>query len=53
MKFKTKLWKRSDKSYASTIPHIVLLSMDESKRYDIVWEFNDKLKKWTMELKQK
>jgi len=53
MKFKTKLWKRSKKSYATTIPHIVLLAMDESKDHDVVWEFNKKLNKWTMELKEK
>ena len=53
MKFKTKLWKRSKKSYASTIPHIVLLAMDESKNHDVIWEFNDKLNKWTFELKEK
>jgi len=53
MKFKTKLWKRSKKSYATTIPHIVLLTMDESKDHDVVWEFDKKLQKWTMELKKK
>lgn len=51
MKFKTKLWKRSKKSFATTIPHIVLLSMDESKKHDVIWEYNQKLGKWTMELK--
>jgi predicted double-glycine peptidase len=53
MKFKTKLWKRSKKSFATTIPHIVLLTMDENKHHDVVWEFNKKLGKWTMELKEK
>ncbi|MFT4343834.1 MAG: hypothetical protein ACMXYE_03735 [Candidatus Woesearchaeota archaeon] len=52
MKFKTKLWKRSEKSFASTIPHIALLSIDESKDYDVEWEYNEKLKKWTFELKE-
>ena len=51
MKFHTKLWKRSNKSFATTIPHIVLLTMDENKDYEVVWEFNEKLQKWTAELK--
>ncbi|MFT4303834.1 MAG: hypothetical protein ACMXYG_04670 [Candidatus Woesearchaeota archaeon] len=53
MKFLTKLWKRSEKSFASTIPHIALLNMDETKNYDVVWEFNSKINKWTFELKEK
>ena len=53
MKFRTKLWKRSKKSYATTIPHIVLLSMNESKDHDVVWEFDSKIQKWTMSLKEK
>lgn len=53
MKFLTRLWKRSEKSFASTIPHIALLDMDESKKYDVVWEFNKKINKWTFELKEK
>ena len=53
MKFPTKLWRRSQKSYATTIPHVVLLGMDEEKDYAVVWEYNEKLKKWTAELKQK
>lgn len=52
MKFKTKLWKRSNKSFATTIPHIALLTMDESKDYDVVWEFNEKIQKWTVSLKE-
>jgi hypothetical protein len=52
MKFKTKLWKRSSKSFATTIPHIVLLSMDESKKHNVIWEYNSKLGKWTCEIKE-
>lgn len=50
MKFKTKLWKRSEKSFASTIPHIALLSMDEEKNHEVVWEYNAQIGKWTFEL---
>lgn len=53
MKFNTKLWKRSQKSFATTIPHIVLLGIDESKEHDVVWEFNSDLKKWTFSLEPK
>jgi hypothetical protein len=50
MKFKTKLWKRSEKSFASTIPHIALLTMDEEKDHEVVWEYNSDIGKWTFEL---
>ena len=53
MKFKTKLWKRSEKSFASTIPHIALLSMNEEKKYEIIWEYNEEIGKWTFDLIQK
>ena len=53
MKFHTKLWKRSKKSFATTIPHIVLLSMDESKDHEVVWEFDKKTEKWTFSLKER
>lgn len=53
MKFSTKLWKRSQKSFATTIPHIVLLGMDESKEYDVVWEFDANSKRWTASLEPK
>ena len=53
MKFSTKLWKRSQKSFATTIPHIVLLGLDESKEHDVVWEFDSVLKKWTFSLEPK
>jgi len=52
MKFPTKLWKRSQKSFATTIPHIVLLGLDEEKDNEVVWEYNEKLKKWTVEIKR-
>ena len=52
MKFLTKLWKRRKKSFATTIPHIALLEMDESKDYKIEWEFNSKIQKWTFTLKE-
>ena len=49
MKFKTKLWKRSQKSYATTVPHIVLFTLDESKKYKVVWEYDKNLGKWTVD----
>ena len=52
MKFFTKLWKRSQKSYATTIPHAALFQLDESKKYDVVWEYNSELAKWTISFKE-
>ncbi len=49
MKFLTKLWKRSKKSFATTIPHIALLHIDEDKKYKVVWEFDKKTGRWTVE----
>ena len=40
-------------SFATTVPHIVLLNLDpESKRYNVIWEFNEKIGKWTVELEE-
>lgn len=50
MKFKTKLWKRSQKSFATTIPHVALFQLDESKKHEVVWDYNSELGKWTIEL---
>ena len=48
MKFPTKLWKRSQKSFATTIPHIALLGIDENKEHKVIWEFDQKSGKWTV-----
>ncbi|MDI6903636.1 MAG: hypothetical protein QMC77_07875 [Methanocellales archaeon] len=49
MKFKTKLWKRGKMSFATTVPHIVLLNLDpESKKYNVIWEYDDRSDKWTV-----
>ena len=48
MKFKTKLWKRSQKSFGTTIPQVALVMLDENKKYDVIWEFDSKLNKWTV-----
>ena len=52
MKFLTKLWKRSKKSFATTIPHIALLDIDEDKPHNVVWEFDKNTGKWTVEIVQ-
>ena len=48
MKFPTKLWKRSQKSFATTIPHVALLGIDESKPHKVVWEYDQASGKWTV-----
>ncbi len=36
-------------SFATTIPHIVLLNLDpNSYKYNVIWEFNEKVGKWTV-----
>lgn len=50
--FKTSLWKRSQRSYATTIPHAVLLYINEEKEHEAEWEFNSKLKKWIINIKE-
>ncbi len=51
MKFKTKLWKRSQKSFATTIPHVALLDVDETMPHEVEWEYNKELGKWTISFK--
>ena len=48
----TRLWKRSQRSYATTVPHAVLLHIDENKRHVIGWEFSKELEKWIVEVKE-
>ncbi len=49
MNLDTKLWRRSQKSWATTIPYLALLNLDvENKEYKVIWEFNDKIGKWTL-----
>ncbi|NQU79581.1 hypothetical protein HQ545_07465 [Candidatus Woesearchaeota archaeon] len=52
MRFNTKLWKRSQKSFATTIPHVALFQLDESKKHEVVWEYNSEIGKWTISFKE-
>jgi hypothetical protein len=53
MNLETKLWKRSQRSYATTIPHIALLNLSpESNKYKVIWQYNDKIGKWTIEFEE-
>ncbi|MBU2617574.1 MAG: hypothetical protein KKI07_02715 [Euryarchaeota archaeon] len=53
MRFRTKLWKRSKMSFETTVPHIVLLNLDpESKKYNVIWEYDDRSDRWTVSLKE-
>jgi hypothetical protein len=47
-RFLTSLWKRSQKSFATTIPQAVLLHIDEDKENNVEWEFNKKIQKWVI-----
>ena len=50
-RFLTSLWKRSQRSYATTIPHAVLLYINEEKKYEMEWEFDKKLQRWIIIVK--
>ena len=52
MRFYTKLWKRTEKSYATTIPNIVLLSL-KNKEITLNWTFHHKNKTFTASLSKK
>ena len=51
-RFLTTLWKRSQRSYATTVPHAVLLHIDEDQGHELEWEFDKKQQKWTVTLKE-
>lgn len=48
----TELWKRSQRSYGTTLPHPVILYIDEDKENQIIWTFDKSLKKWSAEAKE-
>jgi hypothetical protein len=49
MNFETKLWKRSNRSWATTIPHVCLFNLDlENNKYKVIWKFNERVGKWTV-----
>lgn len=48
----TSLWKRSQRTHATTIPHAVLLQIDASKEYDVAWQFDPTLNKWVIDLEE-
>lgn len=52
LRFYTLLWKRSQRSYATTIPYPVLVHIDEDKDHDIEWRFDVKMNKWFVEIKE-
>ena len=51
-RFLTGLWKRSQRSYATTVPHAVLMYIDENKEHELEWEFDKKIQKWTVKVKE-
>ena len=54
MKIRTKLWKRGQNSFATTIPQILLLlrNVDMSKRVYAVWSIDLKTGKFTLEVEE-
>ncbi|KHO45729.1 MAG: hypothetical protein QS98_C0008G0033 [archaeon GW2011_AR3] len=53
MKIKTKLWKRSPTSFATTVPQIAILPLDEGKKYDILWEYDRKNDIWKVRFEER
>ena len=49
--FKRKLYGRGG-SYETTIPIQMLFSLDLSKKYDVVFEFDAKLNKWVVDFER-
>ncbi|NIQ16179.1 MAG: hypothetical protein GTO02_17835 [Candidatus Dadabacteria bacterium] len=38
---------------ATTIPHLALLNLDvKNKEYTVIWEFNNKIGKWTVSFEE-
>ena len=54
MRIKTKLWKRGNNSYATTIPQSVLLlkNVDVEKPVKIVWSVDLKSGKFTIDFEE-
>ena len=54
MEIKTKLWKRGQNSFATTIPQTVLLlrDIDTSKPVNVLWSIDLKSGKFTVEFEE-
>jgi hypothetical protein len=49
MDIETKLWKRSKRSWATTIPHVALLNLDlENNKYKVIWKWGERAGMWTV-----
>ncbi|KHO45216.1 MAG: hypothetical protein QS98_C0012G0056 [archaeon GW2011_AR3] len=52
MKIKTKLWKRSPTSFATTIPQIAVMPLDEDKEYNVTWEYDRQNDLWKVKFEE-
>jgi hypothetical protein len=53
MDIETKLWKRSNRSYETTIPHIALLNLDLPETdYKVIWKWSERARAWTVEFEE-
>jgi hypothetical protein len=53
MNLETKLWPRSKRSYGTTIPHQLLFNLNlPDNDYKVIWEFNEKIGKWTVSFEE-
>lgn len=52
MKLRTKLWKRSPTSFATTVPQVAVLPLDESKDYNVSWEYDREHDLWKIKFEE-
>jgi hypothetical protein len=53
MNLETLLWKRSERSYATTVPHQLLFNLEvPEKSYKVIWKFNERLGKWAIDFEE-
>ena len=49
--FRRKLYKRGS-SYETTIPMPLLFALDKSKKYNVVFAFDDEVNKWSVKFEE-
>jgi hypothetical protein len=52
VRFKRKLYARGG-SFETTVPIQLLFSLDISKKFDVIFEYDDKSKKWVISFEER
>jgi hypothetical protein len=53
MKIRTRLWKRSPTSFATTVPQLAVLPLGEDKKYDVSWEYDRENDLWKVRFEER